>query len=164
MNKQTVATAIDWGAFSRRCVCIDTEVALGRAPQTVFDYVTTPALWHTWHPATAEVRDVPNRPLTRGETMLEVIAMLGQRDEALWTVLACAAPQRWEIVTDTVRGSAHITYLITPAPDGCRFHRRLAFRSKTLPWRWLDSTLLRMVLERQSAHALRNLASVLGRT
>ena len=125
--------------------------------------MTTPALWPTWHPATVEVRGVSKRPLTTGETMLEFIAVAGRRDQALWTVLTCTAPQLWEIATDTDNGTAHIVYRITPTASGCRFHRRLEFRSKRWPWRSLDSTLTRWLLERQSSRALRNLKQVLER-
>ena len=146
--------------FSRG-VRIETQIDIGRPPSQVFDYVSTPALWHTWHPATVEVRNVPNRPLTRGETALELIAVAGRRDNALWTVLACAAPARWEIGTDAANGAAHITYEITPTAAGCRFRRTLEFHSKRWPWRLLDSTLTRWILDRQSSQALRNLKRLL---
>ncbi|MEP6657552.1 MAG: SRPBCC family protein [Betaproteobacteria bacterium] len=89
-----------------------------------------------------------------------MIAVLGRREEALWTVQACNAPHRWEIATDTSRGAAHIVYRITPTARGCRFDRDLAFRSRRWPWRSLDSTLMRWILVRQSAQALRNLKRV----
>jgi hypothetical protein len=146
-----------------RGVLIETQIEIGRPARQVFDYVSTPALWHTWHPATVEVRDVPNRPLTTGETMLELIAVAGRRDQALWTVLACAPPQLWEIATDTANGVAHIVYRITPTAAGCRFHRTLEFRSKRWPWRMLDSTLSRWILDRQSSRALFRLKQVLER-
>jgi len=142
-------------------VIIETEVEIARPSQQVFEYVTTPALWHTWHPATVEVRDVPDRPLTSGETMLELIAVGSRRDKALWTVRACEPPARWEIATDTPNGSADIVYRIAPTAAGCRFHRTLRFRSKRWPWRMLDSTLTRWIIVRQSARALANLKRVL---
>ena len=146
-----------------RFVRVETQIGIDRPAQRVFDYVTTPALWHTWHPATVEVRNVPARPLITGETMLEVIAMAGRRDEALWTVTACTPPQLWEIATETPNGAAHIAYRMTPTATGCRFHRTLEFRSKGWPWRLLDSTLTRWILVRQSARALLNLKQVLER-
>ncbi|MES2299067.1 MAG: SRPBCC family protein [Pseudomonadota bacterium] len=159
MNDST--PSIDWTAFSRTCVRVDTEVEIARGASAVFDYVTTAALWHTWHPATAQVRDAPPRPLIEGETMLEVIAMLGQRELALWRVLVCEPGQRWEIATVSARGAAHISYRLTPTARGCRFQRTLEFRSRAWPWRWLDNSLLRALLARQSARALRNLADLL---
>ncbi|MFC5475766.1 SRPBCC family protein [Paraherbaspirillum soli] len=155
-------TANQWQAFSLSCVRVETEVEIARPAQQVFNYVTTPALWHTWHPATVEVRDVPQRPLTTGETMLELVAVAGRRDQALWTVLACMPPQLWEIGTDTDKGTAHISYRITDTDAGCRFHRTLEFRSKGW-WHVLDTTLTRWIMERQSSQALRNLKAVLER-
>jgi uncharacterized protein YndB with AHSA1/START domain len=144
-------------------VRIETAVAIARPAAAVFDYATTPALWSTWHPATVEVSGVPLRPLHAGETIVERIAVAGRRDEATWTVVACAPPRRWEIATVTANGAAHIVYRIAATPEGCRFHRTLDFRSRRLPWRWLDGTLMRAVLSRQSARALANLKAVLER-
>ena len=144
-----------------RYITIETQIEIGRPAREVFDYATTPALWHTWHPATVEVRGVPDRPLTTGETMLETIAVAGRRDEALWTVRDCEAPRRWEIATDAASGAADIVYAVSATDAGCRFHRTLRFRSKRWPWRALDSTLTRWILERQSSRALRNLKQLL---
>ncbi|WP_390331350.1 SRPBCC family protein [Undibacterium arcticum] len=155
--------AKQWELFSLTCVRVDTEIDIDCSPQQVFDYASTPALWHTWHPATVEVRNVPDRPLTAGETMLELIAVAGRRDQAIWTVLACVPPQRWEITTDTCNGMAHIIYTIMPTDSGCRFHRTLEYRSKRRPWRHLDATLTRWILKRQSSRALQNLKTVLER-
>jgi len=140
---------------------IDTEIHIDRSPQDVFDYVTTPALWHQWHPATVEVRNVPDRPLRLGETMLELIAVAGRHDRALWTVVSCLPPQSWEIATEAQNGAAHITYTLTEMHGGCRFHRRLTYRSKRWLWRLFDSTLIRWVLVRQSRDALQNLKRIL---
>jgi len=144
-----------------RFIRVETDIEIGQAPRRVFDFVTTPALWHTWHPATVEVRGVPVRPLTAGERALEVIAMGSRRDEAEWLVRACTPPELWEITTDTPNGAARIVYRITPTGNGSHFRRTLEFRSKRWPWRALDSTLTRWLLERQSARALANLKSVL---
>ena len=110
-------------------VRVETQIEIGRPAQQVFDYVSTPALWHTWHPATVEIRDVQNRPLTTGETMLELIAVAGHGDHALWTVLACAPPQHWEIATDTAKGVAHIVYRITPDLTGWSYRQILCMTS-----------------------------------
>jgi len=157
----TAATAVDWKRTHPGFVSVETEIDIGQPAAKVFDFATTPALWHRWHPATVEVRDVPDRPLITGETMLEEIAVAGRREAALWTVTACVPAERWEIATDTPSGGAWIVYRLSPTASGCRFHRTLRFRSKRWPWRALDSTLLRRVLVRQSARALANLKAVL---
>lgn len=142
-------------------IVLHTEVGIGRPMAQVFDYVSNPSLWATWHPATVAVRDVPARPLTTGETVVEEIAAAGRRDQALWTVLACEPPELWVIATDTSKGAARITYRLAADGTGCRFHRTLEFRSKHWPWRALDATLMRWLLRRQSAQALGNLKRVL---
>ena len=146
-----------------RCVRVKTEISIHRSRREVFNLATTPALWHTWHPATVSVSDVPNRPLIKGETVREKIAVAGRRSEAVWTVVACDAPQRWEIATDTPTGTAHITYRLTPTNSGCRFYCTLDFRSKHGLRRLLDSSLTRWILMRQSARALANLKVVMER-
>ncbi len=142
---------------------VETTVDIDRPADQVFNYVTTPALWNTWHPATVAVREAPDRPLTSGESVIESIAVAGSRKEAQWSVRACEAPWRWEIETDTQSGAAHIIYVLTATASGCRFHRTLYFCSKRWPWRLLDSSLIRLILMRQSAQALRNLKRVLER-
>jgi len=142
-------------------VRVESEVTIRQPPARVFDFVTTPALWHTWHPATVEVRGVPQRPLGEGERALEVIAMGRRRDEAEWLVRRCAPPSLWEITTETANGAARIVYRCEPTDTGCHFHRTLEFRSRRWPWRALDSTLTRWLLIRQPAHALENLRRLL---
>ena len=142
------------------CTTIDIE----RDAADVFAFVSTPAQWHRWHPATRAVREVPDRPLVAGETMLESIRAAGRSFDALWTVLACDAPTRWVIATDAPRGVARITYRITAGAGRCRFERTLEFRSKGRWWSGLDGTLTRWILVRQSARALRNLQRVLEST
>jgi Polyketide cyclase / dehydrase and lipid transport len=149
-----------YGPFIR----VESEIEIHREPRRVFDYATAPALWHTWHPATVEVKEVPQRPLATGEKALEIISVLGRRDEALWTVTQCSAPELWAISTETPNGIARIEYRIKPTPSGSAFHRTLEFRSRRAPWRLLDSTFTRWVLRRQSARALRNLKRVLEQT
>ncbi len=140
---------------------IDTEIEIARPQQEVFDYVTTATLWHTWHPATVEVLHAPERPLITGETALEYIAVYGRRDQVLWTVISCAAPEHWGIAADTQKGTASISYWFAANAQGCYFHRTLRFRSKSLVWRLFDGTLVRFLLNRQSTRALRKLKHIL---
>jgi uncharacterized protein YndB with AHSA1/START domain len=149
--------------MTRSFIRVETTIDIDCPADKVFNYVTTPALWSTWHPATVNVREAPDRPLTAGESVIEGIAVAGIRREARWSVLTCEAPSRWEIETETRSGAAHIVYVLTPTASGCRFRRTLDFCSKRWPWRLLDSSLLRLILMRQSAQALRNLKRVLER-
>jgi uncharacterized protein YndB with AHSA1/START domain len=135
------------------------DIACARAD--VFNFVTTPAYWDQWHPATRDVRGVPERPLVEGETMVEHISAAGRKFDAVWTVLYCEAPNTWMFATETQRGAACVTYRLHERVTGCRFERTLDFRSKVQPWRALDSTLVRLMLQRQTARALKNLKRLL---
>jgi hypothetical protein len=143
---------------------VETEVRIRRPAQEIFDYVTAPVLWHTWHPATARVRDVAGRPLVTGETVVESIVVAWRRAEVRWTVLACEPPQLWVIATDNESGAARIVYRVTPDSEGCSFHRTLEYRSKRWPWKALDGNFSAWVLGRQSRRALANLKQVLEAT
>lgn len=145
----------------RRCTRIETEIVIGCSAHHVFNYVTNPTLWATWHPATVGVRACAQRPLVKSESMLETISAIGRKFEARWTVLACEHGRVWIIGTETPEGAARIVYDLTTTDDGCRFHRTLEFRSKRAPWRFLDSTFTRWMLLRQSRRALQNLKRVL---
>jgi hypothetical protein len=149
-----------WADFIR----IDTSIDIGRSAEEVFDFVTTPALWHTWHPATASVSEVPSRPLKVGETVVEHIRVGPRRFDARWVVVTCDPFREWMIEAVSVEGSARLRYRLEPIGADCRFNRTLGFRSKRWPWTALDSNLIRWALDRQSARALRALKGVLERT
>jgi uncharacterized protein YndB with AHSA1/START domain len=149
----------DWEGLTR----IETSIDISRRPEDVFNYVTTPALWHTWHPATASVSDVPHRPLDMGETALEHIRAGWRGFDARWVVVACEPFREWVIETDSADGAARIRYRLEANDGGCRFERTLGYRAKRLPWSAFDSNLTRWVLGRQSARALRALKALLER-
>lgn len=136
---------------------ITTRAEFRCSAQTLFEYITAPARWHEWHPATAGVRDAPGRPLTTGETVVERIRTPIGSFDALWTVITCVQAELWVIATQTARGDAQITYRVSPTAAGCQFQRTLQYRSHSPLTRWLDNTLTRWVLAKQSKRALINL-------
>lgn len=138
-------------------VCVVTEVDLPCAADEAFAFVTNPSRWSRWHPATRAVRGAPDRPLALGETVVERIGAAGRSFEATWTVRACEPPRRWVIETTSAQGDARVEYQLEPLAGGCRFTRLLWFRSRRAPWRWLDRSLTRRLLARQSRRALGNL-------
>ena len=142
-------------------VRLETIVVIGRAPQEVFDYVTAPYLWEAWHPATASVSDVPERPIVVGESVRENIDVGFKQFATTWTVVECDSPRSWVIVTDSGEGVARIRYEVAPLGAGSRFRRILEYRSRVLPWRAIDSWLMRWILARQSRKALDQLKAAL---
>jgi hypothetical protein len=143
---------------------IETGVLLRCPIGFAFAFTTTPAMWNSWHPATAAVRDAPHRALALGESVVETIRAGGRRFDATWTVLASEPDSLWVIGTRTARGDARIIYRLTENPGGCHFHRTLDYCSRGLPWRWLDGNLTRYLLGQQSHRAMDRLKTVLERS
>jgi hypothetical protein len=143
-------------------VCVVTAIDLTATADVAFAFVTNPARWSRWHPATAAVRGVEDRPLALAETVVETISSCGRRFEALWIVRACDPPRRWVIETTSAQGDARIEYQLESTAGGCRFTRLLWFRSRRPPWRWFDRNLTRWLLARQSRRALTALQALLG--
>jgi uncharacterized protein YndB with AHSA1/START domain len=142
-------------------VVLVTTIRIARSREDVFNFVTTPAHWHRWHPATRSVREVPPRPLVVGETIHESIRAAWREFDAIWTVLECAPHERWVIATDTAYGASRITYRVTAHGGSCEFQRTLEYRSRNWPWTALDGSLTRRKFERQSNTALTNLKATL---
>jgi uncharacterized protein YndB with AHSA1/START domain len=122
-------------------VAIESSIAIARPVGTVFEFATFAARWPLWHPATASVTDVPDRPLVVGDQVTESIRAGTRSFSATWTVEACQPPALWVITTHTSEGIARIIYRMHPQSGGCRFERMLEFRSLRWPWRALDSNL-----------------------
>jgi hypothetical protein len=129
------------------------------APRQLFDFVTNASQWYRWHPATHAVRDVPARPLTVGETVVEHIKAAHRDFEARWTVTACDRPALWRIETATPLGASVLTYRLLPTATGTHFERTCDFRSEGV-WHWLDGNVTRWMLARQAARALANLKAL----
>jgi uncharacterized protein YndB with AHSA1/START domain len=138
---------------------IQHRVTLPAAPQRVFDFVTNAAQWVQWHPATRSVHDVPDRPLTLGETMVEHLQAAHRSFEATWMVKACEPGRLWVIATETRLGASVITYRFEPANGATRFERTCDFRSEGA-WRLLDGNVTKWMLARQAAKALENLRNL----
>src|SRR5438128_2594457 len=101
-----------------------TAVEIGRPIERVFDFVTTPANWPRWHPASLRVLGPADHPLLVGEQVTEEFRVAGQAGSAVWTVRERQAPLRWVIEGASENGSrATITYTLTPQDGGTHFRR-----------------------------------------
>jgi uncharacterized protein YndB with AHSA1/START domain len=142
-------------------VRIETGTLIKRPAEKAFAFATNAALWGKWHPATAGVSNVANRPLVTGDTVTEAIRAGPRSFSATWTVLVCEAPALWVIATRTDEGDSRIVYELADEGNFCRFQRTLEYRSRRWPRTMLDTNLTRWTLERQSQRALENLKRVL---
>ena len=133
---------------------------LAAPPGQVFDFVTNPAQWVRWHPATHSVRGVEDRPLQLGETVIEHIKAAHREFDATWKVVACERPVLWQLETATDLGASVLTYRLEPsASGGTRFERTCDFRSHGV-WRLLDGNVTKWMLAAQAKKALANLKAL----
>jgi uncharacterized protein YndB with AHSA1/START domain len=132
------------------------SVHIPAAPEAVYSFVTNAAQWHSWHPATHSVREVPDRPLVLGETVVEEIRAGLRRFDATWQVIEHVPPRRWSIATHTPLGHSTVSYELRAEGGGTRFQRSCEFASNG-PWSLLDGNVAKWMLARQAATALENL-------
>lgn len=141
---------------------IITAVVIGRPPEAVFAFATTPGHWPGWHPSSLAVTGAADHPAEPGDQVLEEFRVAGRRGRVVWTVREREAPRRWVIEGRVEGGGAGtITYRLTPHAGGTSFERELVY---TVPGRWLallDRFVLRRRVARESAEALRRLKAVL---
>jgi uncharacterized protein YndB with AHSA1/START domain len=137
---------------------IYTVVEIRRPPQAVFDYVTTPAHWPQWHPASRAVSAGADHPLQVGELTLEDFEVAGRRGQALWTVTEREAPRRWRIeATVEEHRAGSVTYTLSPSAEGTRFERELIYPSRNLLFAIVNRLSIRRQVEVESAQALAQL-------
>ncbi len=147
-------------ASDERAPSVTTTFTIPAPAPELFALVTNASQWPRWHPATASVRETPDRPLRQGESVVESIRAAGRSFDARWVVVECDAPRRWVIATDSPQGCAWIEYTLDPEQAGTRFTRRLRWRSHGAFWALCDRWLTRWILARQSRQALLNLAGL----
>ena len=80
---------------------IVTAVSIRRPIEEAFDYVTTPANWPNWHPASRAVRGTVDHSLLVGEQVTEDFVVAGRAGSCVWQVTKRAAPNLWTIATST---------------------------------------------------------------
>jgi uncharacterized protein YndB with AHSA1/START domain len=144
-----------WTVFETRIVDV---TRIDRPPETVFDYVTTPAHWPAWHPSSLGVSGAVDHPLDVGEQVTEDFRVAGRRGRAVWTVVAKERPRSWTIdATIGDRRAGTVTYTLSAVAGGTRFERVFAYRAPTLWFAILDRLVLRARIRDESDEALRRL-------
>ncbi len=137
---------------------IVTTVRIDRPMNAVFDYVTTPANWPTWHPASRSVSGATDHPLEIGEQVGEEFIAGGQEGSSVWHVTQCNPPHLWKIMTAIPHISAEITYRLMPLGNtGTYFERELIYRLTGLRFRLLDFLVMRRRTRQESQLALKRL-------
>jgi uncharacterized protein YndB with AHSA1/START domain len=117
----------------------------------VFDYITTPANWPAWHPASRAVS--VHHSLLIGEQVTEEFVAGGRHGSCVWQVTQREVPYLWTITTNTPQVPVEITYRLKPHGENTLFERELTYVTSSL-WFWVLDLLLisrRMTLESRVA-------------
>src|ERR1700730_2292570 len=120
----------------------------------IFDYITTPANWPAWHPASRAVSGSVNHSLLIGEQVTEEFVAGGRRGSCVWQGTRREMPHLWRITTSTPQVQAEITYRLTAHGEQTFFEREFTYVTSDL-WFWvLDFLLIRRRMARESRIAL----------
>lgn len=138
---------------------IYTAVTIERPIDMVFEYVTTPANWPKWHPASLAVRGATDHPLEVGEQVTEDFQTAGRRGTVVWTVVARQAPRSWVIAGKVTgsEGEGVITYTLSPHAQGAAFAREFVYGSPTVLFYIINKLTLQNAIMAESEKALRRL-------
>jgi uncharacterized protein YndB with AHSA1/START domain len=131
------------------------SIQIRRPIERVFDFITTPANWPQWHPASLSVSGNAGHSLLPGEEVTEEISVAGRRGQVTWSVRERSAPHRWVIDgTGKDGGRATITYTLTRDPAGTNFERELVYSMPNALLAILDWLIIRSRMKADSIEAL----------
>jgi uncharacterized protein YndB with AHSA1/START domain len=125
--------------------------------EDVFDYVTTPANWPHWHPASRAVSGPADHSLMVGEEVTEEFVAGGWEGSCVWRVTKRESPNLWAITTSTSQVRADITYRLTQEGEGTGFERELTYATSGLWFGILDFLLMRRRMNSESCTAIEQL-------
>jgi Polyketide cyclase / dehydrase and lipid transport len=138
-------------------------ISIHRPIGVVFDYITTPANWPAWHPASRAVSGSVDHSLLIGEQVTEEFLAGGRHGSCVWQVTRREVPYLWTITTSTPRVQAEITYRLSAQGETIIFERELTYVTSGL-WFWVfDFLLMRRRMNRESRIALERLKERLER-
>ncbi len=135
------------------------EVVIQTTPETVFNYVSRPDLWHEWHPASRSAV-LPRTPLQIGDHFDEVIAVnypfISVKRATRYRVTKSEPGKVWEVQGSSTLFDLTIHYDFYPQDGGTLFRRTLTYSVKGL-LALFEPLLVRPKIARQSAAALAGL-------
>lgn len=137
---------------------IVSRIDIQRAPDVVFDYVTTPSHWPQWHPSSIAVSGATDHALEVGEQVQEEFVVAGRRGQVTWQVALREPARRWRIdglIDGHLAGS--VTYTLTAQGDGTHLVREFSYSSRNLFQAIVNWLTLRERIEAESAQALARL-------
>src|SRR4030095_11969766 len=145
--------------MTRICSSIQIRQPIDR----VFDFITTPANWPQWHPASVSVGGDAGHSLLPGEAVTENISVFGHRGQVTWLVRDRSVPHRWvSDGTGKAAATAPITYTLSLHPDGTTFERELVYAMPNPLLAVLNWLIIRSRMKADSVEALQRLKRLVG--
>ena len=126
--------------------------------EAVYDYVTRPARWKEWHPASLGAQQHADESLAAGARFEEDIVSAGIKRHLRWTVEQAEPGQRWAASAVMDDGSTvHLLYQFEKRNTGMNFTRTLRYQVKPLHLRMVNALFMWRRVQAESRLALSNL-------
>ena len=138
---------------------------IARPVEEVYNYVTTPGNWPSWHPSSIAVTGDADHPQEIGEQCTEEFMVAGRHGKAVWTVTDREYPSRWVIsgVIEGSRSGGVVSYTLHSEENGTRFERTFTYPRPSLLFAILDILLIRRRVQAESNLAVQQLKDVLAK-
>jgi uncharacterized protein YndB with AHSA1/START domain len=135
-------------------------------PAQVYDFVSRPARWKEWHPASRRAQGIEDESLVAGRRFEEEVVAAGRHRHLTWLVEESRPGQRWKASAYMPDGSTvRLTYEMEPTgPEGShtQFTRTLEYYVNPCLLRWFNSLFLWKRVQAESETALANLCAKLA--
>jgi len=142
---------------------IQLEQFIHASPQSVYDYVTRPALWKEWHPASQGADGHAAESLGVGARFEEDIISAGRRRHLRWTVEKAEPGRLWAASALMEDGSTvQLLYEFQARNTGMNFRRTLRYQVKPLHLRLANALFVWRRVQAESRLALSNLTRRFG--
>ena len=148
-------------------ITLENSIQISVSSQTVFQLVTRPDLWHTWHPA-SESAELSRVPLQLNDTFDEYInvkAFPGLpfyiRRHTHYTVTEISENKAWQVKGKSNIFELSIRYKLKSTENHTHFVRLLKYRVTSPLLNLLEPLVIRQTIKKQSAIALKNLKTLL---
>ncbi|MFI4979809.1 MAG: SRPBCC family protein [Nevskiales bacterium] len=142
---------------------IQLEQFIHASTQAVYDYVTRPARWKEWHPASLGAQEHAAESLIAGARFEEDILSAGIKRHLRWMVEEAEPGVRWAASAVMDDGSTvHLLYRFEGRNTGMNFTRTLRYHVKPLHLRIVNALFMWRKVQAESRLALSNLTRHFG--
>ena len=142
---------------------IQLEQFILASTQAVYDYVTRPARWKEWHPASLGAQEHAAESLAAGARFEEDILSAGIKRHLRLTVEEAEPGVRWAASAVMDDGSTvHLLYRFEGRNTGMNFTRTLRYHVKPLHLRIVNALFMWRKVQAESRLALSNLTRHFG--